>query len=118
MGGTAMITVAWGPWCRGSPGYGAQAAADCRTDASTTPTACDPTDDSPGAGADQAAAERAFAGIVRVRGSRRRQQQRSADHAGYSRLPSHSLPTDEVRGVGISWHADVRLKQVASPFHP
>jgi hypothetical protein len=98
VGGTAVIAVARGRWCRGSPGYGAQASADCRTDASTTPTAGDRTNDSPGAGADQAAAERAFAGIVRVRGSRRRQQQSSADHARYSRLPFHSVPTDTVQG--------------------
>jgi hypothetical protein len=98
MGGTAMINVAWGPWCRGSPGYGAQASADCRTDASTTPTTSDRTDDGPGTGADQAAAERAFTGIVRIRGSRRRQQQSTADHAGYSQLPSHSLPAVKVQG--------------------
>jgi hypothetical protein len=96
--GAVVIAVAWGRWCGGSPGYGAQAAADCRTDASTTPAAGDRTDDSPGAGADQAAAERTFAGIVRVCGSRRRQQQSSADHARYSRLPFHSLSTDTVQG--------------------
>jgi hypothetical protein len=96
--GAVVIAVAWGRWCGGSPGYGAQAAADCRTDASTTPAAGDRTDDSPGAGADQAAAERTFAGIVRVCGSRRRQQQSSADHARYNRLPFHSLSTDTVQG--------------------
>ena len=95
---TAVIAVVWTRWGRSSPGYGAQASADCRTDASTTPTASDRTDDSPGAGADQAAAERAFAGIVRVCGGRRRQQQSGADHARYSRLPFHSLPTDTVQG--------------------
>jgi hypothetical protein len=99
-GGAAVIAVAWGRWCGGCPGYGAQASADCRTDASTTPTAGDRTDDSPGAGADQAAAERALTGIVWVRGSRRRQQQSGADHAGYSRLPSHSLPTTRCREAG------------------
>jgi hypothetical protein len=98
--GTAVIAAVWGRWCRGSPGYGTQASADCRTDASTTPAAGDRTNDSPGAGADEAAAERTFAGIVRVCGSRRRQQQSSAGHACYSRLPSHSLPTEAVPGLG------------------
>ena len=97
-GGTAVIAAVWGRWCRGSPGYGTQASADSSTDASTMPAAGDRTNNSPGAGADQAAAERTFAGIVRVCGSHRRQQQSSADHARYSRLPFHSLPTDTVQG--------------------
>jgi hypothetical protein len=50
-----VIAVVWRRWCRGSPRYGAHASADCRTDASTTPAAGDRTNDSPGAGADQAA---------------------------------------------------------------
>src|SRR6266404_651543 len=97
---TVVIAVVRTRWGRSSPGNGAQASADCRTDPSTTPAAGDRTNNSPGAGADQAAAERAFAGIVRVCGSRRRQQQSRADHARYSRLPFHSLPTDTVRGRG------------------
>src|SRR6266436_5898452 len=108
MDGTAVIAVAWGPWCRGSPGYGPQASADCRADASTATAAGDRTDDSSGAGADQAAAERAFAGVVRICRSCRCEQQSSADHIGYSRLPSHSLPTDKVR-ARTSWEAVFRL---------
>jgi hypothetical protein len=55
-------------------------------------------DYSPGAGAEQAAADRALAGIVRVGEGGRRQHQTSTDHARYSRLLFHSLPTNQPMG--------------------
>ena len=60
------------------------------------PAARDRADYSPGAGADQTAAQRSIRGIVRVREGCRRQHQSSADHAGYGRLLCHSLFTEKL----------------------
>jgi hypothetical protein len=59
---------------RGSPGYGAQPAADSRTDAGAMPAAGDCADDSPGARAEETSSERALARIIRIGMGRRRQQ--------------------------------------------
>ena len=90
-----VVAVVRARWCGGGAGYGAQASTDRRTDAGTVPAASNCSDYSPGAGAEQAATDRALAGIVRVSEGRRRQHQSSTDHAGYSRLLSHSLPTNK-----------------------
>jgi hypothetical protein len=58
----------------GSPGHGAQPAANCRTDAGATSAAGYCADDSPGAGAEQTSSECALTRIIRVCMSRRRQQ--------------------------------------------
>jgi hypothetical protein len=87
----AVIAVIWARRCGGSARDGADAPADRRTDAGTTPAARDCADDSSGSGPDQTAAYRAINGIVRVRRGRGRQQQSSADYAGDSRLLSHLL---------------------------
>lgn len=97
MGG-AVVAAVWARWCGGSARYGTQASADCRTDASTTPTVGDRADYGPSAGADKAATESALTGIVWVRRGRRRQEHSSTDHAGCSRLLSHSLRTDKLPG--------------------
>jgi hypothetical protein len=96
MGDVTAIAVigAWG--CGSGARYGAHAPADRRTDASTTPAACDRADYSPSAGADQTAAHRPIGGIVRVREGCGRQHQSSADHAGYGRLLCHSLSTEKL----------------------
>ena len=87
----AVIAVMW-PWrCGGSARECADAPADRRTDAGTTPAARDCADDCSGSGPDQTAADRAIGGIVRVCGGGARQQQSSADYAGDSRLLSHLL---------------------------
>lgn len=98
MGGAMVVAVVRARWCRGGAGYGAQASADRRTDAGTVPAASNCSDYSPGAGAEQAATDRALAGIVRVSEGRRRQHQSSTDHAGYRRLFSGSLPTNKPMG--------------------
>ena len=67
MGDVTAIAVIWARGCGGGARYGAHAPADRRTDASTTPAACDRADYSPSAGADQTAAHRPIGGIVRVR---------------------------------------------------
>jgi hypothetical protein len=69
----AVCVPRWSCRCRDRASRGAQASADQRTDASTTPPAGNRADDSPGACADQATTDCAVCGIVRVRGSRRRQ---------------------------------------------
>jgi hypothetical protein len=86
-----MMTVIWARRCGGSAGYSAHASADRRSYASTTSTTCDRTDYSTGAGADQAAADRALRWIVRVREGAGSEHQPDADNAGDSRLFSHSL---------------------------
>jgi hypothetical protein len=71
----AAICRAWRTRrCRGSPGYGAQPAADSRTDAGAMPAAGDCADDSPGARAEETSSERALARIIRIGMGRRRQQ--------------------------------------------
>jgi hypothetical protein len=87
----AVIAVIWVRRSGGSARYGADAPADRRTDAGTTPAAGDCADDSSSSGPDHTAAYRPIGWIVRVRGGRGRQQQSSADYAGDSRLLSHSL---------------------------
>jgi hypothetical protein len=97
MGDVTAVAVIWA-WRRGSGArYGAHAPADRRTDASTMPAARDRADYSPGAGADQTAAQRSIRGIVRVREGCRRQHQSGADNAGYGRLLCHSLSTEKLR---------------------
>jgi hypothetical protein len=98
MGDATVVAAVRGRWCGGGAGYGAQASADRRTDAGTVPAASNCSDYSPGAGAEQAAANRALAGIVRVSEGGRRQHQSSTHHARYSRLLSHSLPTNKPMG--------------------
>ncbi len=51
---------------RSRAGHGTQASADRRTDTGTTPAAGYGTDHGSGPGADQAAAQRSLAGIVRI----------------------------------------------------
>ena len=74
MGGAMVVAVVRARWCGGGAGYGAQASTDRRTDAGTVPAASNCSDYSPSAGAEQAATDRALAGIVRVSEGRRRQQ--------------------------------------------
>jgi hypothetical protein len=69
----------------------AHASADRRTDTGATPASCDRANYSPGAGADQAAAQRSLGGIVWVRECGGRQHQTGADQAGDSQLLSHLL---------------------------
>lgn len=72
---------------RGSAGYGAQTATDRRANPRAAPATGDSADDGSRAGAEQPAAERALAGIVRVRRSHPCADQCRADHACNSRLP-------------------------------
>jgi hypothetical protein len=90
-GGTVVIAVARARGCGSSAGYGADASANRRSYASTTPAARDRADYSPGAGTNQTAADRAIGRIVRVREGCCSEHQPHADHAGDSRLLSHSL---------------------------
>ena len=99
----------WSCRCGGSARYGAQASANRRTDASTTPAAGNRADHSPGPGTDQVAGNGSLARIVRVRVGCRRHQQSRADHAGNSQLPSHSLPLYKLRG-GHHLAADYRVE--------
>jgi hypothetical protein len=57
----------------GSPCYRTQTPSDRRTNPGTMPTAGNRADYSPGAGAQQAVADRSLGGIVRIREGRRRQ---------------------------------------------
>jgi len=96
MGDVTVVGAIWAWRCASGARYGAQAPADRRTDASTMPAARDRADYSPGAGADQTAAQRPIGGIVRVREGCGRQHQSSADHARYGRLLCHSLSTEKL----------------------
>ena len=64
--------------------HGTQTSSNRRTDPGSMPTTRDRADYGPGAGSDQAAADRSLGGIVGVRVGRRRQQQSRAYHAGNS----------------------------------
>ena len=87
-----MVAAVWGRRRGGSAGYGAQASADRRTRAGTTPATGDRADYSPGAGPDQAAGNRAIGGIVRLRkGPRRRYQSSAITLATVDRSPIHFL---------------------------
>ena len=87
-----MTVTVTGARRRGSSARdGAHTAADRCADARTTPAACNRTDDSSGAGTNQTAAYRAIGRIVWVREGRGGDHQPHADHAGDSRLLSHSL---------------------------
>ena len=79
IGGGATVTVMWARRCGRSAGYGAHTSADRRTDTSTVPAAGDRADYRSSAGADQAAADRALSGIVRVREGSGCQHHSSAD---------------------------------------
>ena len=86
-----IIAMMWARRCGGSARYGAHAPADRRTDTSTTPAPGDRANDSPGAGADQAAPQRSLGGIVGVRECGGRQHQPSANRAGDTQPLSHLL---------------------------
>jgi hypothetical protein len=96
--------------CRSSPGYGAQPAADSRTDAGATPAARDRADDSPGAGADQTPSESALTRIIGVCMGRCRRQQSGADQVRDSRSLSHWLP------LGSCFAKANRTARVAVPL--
>ena len=78
--------------------HGTQTSSNRRTDPGSMPTTGDRADYGPGAGSDQAAADRSLGGIVGVRVGRRRQQQSSAYHAGNSRSLSHSFAPGRIAG--------------------
>jgi hypothetical protein len=59
--------------CGGSTRYGADSAADSRTDTGATSASCDRANNRPGTGANQATAQRTVGGIIRIRERGRRQ---------------------------------------------
>jgi hypothetical protein len=87
---TVMAAVS-GPrrWCRrrGGAGHGAHTTTDGRADPRATPATGDSADHRTRAGTEQPAAERALAGIIRVRRGYSCANQCRADHACNSRLP-------------------------------
>jgi hypothetical protein len=85
----AIVAVLWARRCRGGARDGANAAADNRTDTSAAPASCDRADNRPGAGTNQAAAQRSVGGIVGVSERRGRQYQTRGNQADYGRLLSH-----------------------------
>ena len=63
----AIVVALWAWRCGGSASNGANAAADSRADTGATPASGDRADNRPGAGTNQAAAQRSVGGVVRVR---------------------------------------------------
>ena len=86
----AAICVPWrSRRCRGRTSYGAQTSSYRSPDASAMTPARDGTDHRTGAGPEQAAGNRAFAGIVGVRAGGCLQQQSGTDYAGKGASSKH-----------------------------